>query len=389
MKITRVEAVWLQVPIAEERQHVSDFGRATTFDMALVRIETDAGITGVGEAKVSAGGTGDYHGVVAVINNEFAPGLIGQDPRNITQIWEGLYNGTRGHYALARGHVFPAMSRRGVSISAISGIDIALWDILGKSLGVPVWQLLGGRKAERMPAYASGGWADARGIGVQLMGYVGQGDFKAVKMRIGVFDGSPAASAERVIAAREALGPGIDLMVDAHGTFTVSEAKQFCHLVRDCDLAWFEEPVTADDKRGLAEVRAGTHIAIASGESECTRFDFRDLIECRAADILQPDLGICGGITEAMRISALASAANLRLAPHLWAGAPAFAAGLHVAAASPAAFILEFSLGANPMIHELIEESFTVKGGTLAIPDRPGLGITIRDDFVRRHRKAG
>ncbi|HSW24850.1 MAG TPA: enolase C-terminal domain-like protein, partial [Burkholderiaceae bacterium] len=102
-----------------------------------------------------------------------------------------------------------------------------------------------------------------------------------------------------------------------------------------------------------------------------------------------PDLGICGGITEAMRISALASAANLRLAPHLWAGAPAFAAGLHVAAASPAAFILEFSLGANPMIHELIEESFTVKGGTLAIPDRPGLGITIRDDFVRRHRRAG
>jgi L-alanine-DL-glutamate epimerase-like enolase superfamily enzyme len=389
MKITRVEAVWLQVPIAEERQHVSDFGRATTFDMALVRIETDAGITGVGEAKVSAGGTGDYHGVVAVINNEFAPGLIGQDPRNITRIWEGLYNGTRGHYALARGHVFPAMGRRGVSISAISGIDIALWDILGQSLGVPVWQLLGGRKAERMPAYASGGWADARGIGAQLMGYVEQGDFKAVKMRIGVFDGSPAASAERVIAARQALGPGIDLMVDAHGTFTVSEARQFCHLVRDCDLAWFEEPVTADDKRGMAEVRAGTHVPIACGESECTRFDFRDLIECRAADILQPDLGICGGITEAMRISALASAANLRLAPHLWAGAPAFAAGLHVAAASPAAFILEFSLGANPMIHELIEESFTVEGGMLAIPDRRGLGITIRDDFVRRHRKAG
>ena len=109
----------------------------------------------------------------------------------------------------------------------------------------------------------------------------------------------------------------------------------------------------------------------------------------RAADILQPDLGICGGITETMRIAALASAANLRLAPHLWAGAPAFAAGLHLAAASPAAHILEYSLGANPMIHELIEESFTVEGGMLTIPDRPGLGITIRDDFVRRHRKAG
>ena len=388
MKITRVEATWLQVPIPEDRQHVSDFGRATTFDTALVRVQTDAGITGVGEAKVSAGSPGDYHGVVAIINHEFGPGLVGHDPRNIARIWEHLYSGTRAHYALARGHVFPAMSRRGASISAISGIDIALWDILGKSLNAPVWQLLGGRKSECMPAYASGGWANAQQIGAQLEGYVGQGGFKAVKMRVGVFDGSPTASAERVVAARAALGPGIDLMADAHGTYTVSEAKQFCHLVRDCNLAWFEEPVTADDKRGLAEVRASTHIPIATGESESTRFDFRDLIELRAADILQPDLGICGGITEAMRISALASAANLRLAPHLWAGAPAFAAGLHVAAASPAAHILEYSLGANPMIHELIEERYTVEGGMLAIPDRPGLGITIRDDFVQRYRKS-
>lgn len=387
MKITRVEATWLQVPIPPERQHVSDFGRATTFDTALVRVETDAGITGVGEAKVSAGSPGDYHGVVAVINQEFGPELVGQDPRDISRIWENLYSGTRGHYAIARGHAFPAMSRRGISISAISGIDIALWDILGKSLDAPVWRLLGGRKAESMPAYASGGWANAAQIGAQLQGYVDRGGFKAVKMRIGVFDGSPVASAERVLAARAALGPDMDIMADAHGSFTVSEAKQFCHLVRDCNLAWFEEPVAADDKRGLAEVRASTHIPIATGESESTRFDFRDLIELRAADILQPDLGICGGITETLRISALASAANLRLAPHLWAGAPAFAAGLHVAAASPASFILEYSLGANPMIHDLVEESFPVQGGLLAIPDRPGLGITIRDDFVQRYRR--
>jgi len=387
MKITQVDAVWLQVPIPSAQQHVSDFGRATTFDTALVRIDTDAGVTGWGEAKVSAGSFGDYHGVVAIIKQEFAPALIGQDPRQITRIWENLYNGTRGHYALARGHVFPAMSRRGASISAISGIDIALWDILGKSLNVPVWQLLGGRKSERMPAYASGGWASAAQIGEQLLGYVARGGFGAVKMRIGVFDGSPAASAARVIAARAALGPDIDLMCDAHGTFTVSEAKQFCYLARDCGIAWFEEPVTGDDKRGLAEVRRATHMAIAAGESEFTRFDFRDLIELRAVDILQPDLAICGGITEAMRISALASSANLRLAPHLWAGAPAFAAGLHVAAASPAAHILEYSLGANPMIHELVHEKFQVVDGSLEIPGRPGLGITVRDDFVAQYRK--
>ena len=386
MKIVGVEAIWLRVPIPEAEQHSSDFGRATTFDTALVRIDTDVGLTGWGEAKVAAGSFGDYHGVVAVINDEFGPCLLGQDPRQINRIWEQLYSGTRGHHALARGHVFPAMGRRGISIAALSGIDIALWDLLGKSLGVPVWQLLGGRRTERMAAYASGGWAVAAQIGEQLAGYVARG-FGAVKMRVGVVDGSPTASAERVMAARAAIGPGIQLMCDAHGTFTVSEARQFCHLVRDCDVAWFEEPVTADDRRGLAEVRRSTHIPIATGESECTRFDFRELIELRAADILQPDLAICGGITEAMRIGALASAANLRMAPHLWAGAPAFAAGLHVAAASPAAFILEYSLGANPMIHDLVDERFAVVDGMLEIPERPGLGITVREEFVARFRK--
>src|SRR4029079_1960993 len=113
MKITRVEATWLRVPIPEEQQHVSDFGRAATFDTALVRVHTDAGLTGVGEAKVSAGSPGDYHGVVAIINHEFGPALVGQDPRNITRIWESLYSGTRGHYALSRGHAFPALGRRG------------------------------------------------------------------------------------------------------------------------------------------------------------------------------------------------------------------------------------------------------------------------------------
>lgn len=388
MKITRVEAIWLQVPIPPEQQHVSDFGRSVTFDTALVRIDTDNGLVGWGEAKVAAGSTGDYHGVVSVVNQEFAPRLVGEDARDITRHWERLYNGTRDHYALSRGHVFPAMSRRGLSVAAMSGIDIALWDLLGKSLGVPVWRLLGGRRNERMPAYASGGWADAAHIGEQLMGYVRRGGFSAVKMRIGVFDGSPHASAERVIAARAALGPDIALMCDAHGSFTVAEARQFCHLVRDCGLAWFEEPVTADDKRGLAEVRASTHIPIATGESECTRFDFRDLIELRAVDVLQPDLAICGGITEAMRIGALASAANLLVAPHLWAGAPAFAAGLQLAAACPAVHLLEYSLGANPMIHELVEERFEVEDGMLSIPDRPGLGITVRDAFVQKHRRS-
>lgn len=135
----------------------------------------------------------------------------------------------------------------------------------------------------------------------------------------------------------------------------------------------------------MAEVRAATAIPIAAGESEFNRFDFRDLAELRAADIFQPDLAICGGISEAMRIGAIAAAWNLKLAPHLWTGALAFAAGMHVAAASPAGWLLEYSVGANPLLQELAEEQFSVQDGMIEIPDRPGLGITIRQDFVDRH----
>jgi L-alanine-DL-glutamate epimerase-like enolase superfamily enzyme len=165
----------------------------------------------------------------------------------------------------------------------------------------------------------------------------------------------------------------------------VADAKRFAHLVADCDLAWFEEPVIADDKAGMAELRAACNIPIAAGESEATRFAFRDLAVMRAADIFQPDLGFCGGISEAMKIAAIASAFNLRLAPHLWAGAPAFFAGLHVAAASASSFIIEYSLGANPMLHDLIEETIDLKDGMIAIPDGPGLGITVSESFLEAH----
>ena len=385
MKIKRVEAVWLRVPIPEAQQHVSDLGRTTSFDSVLVRVETECGLIGHGEAKEGVGSVANCSAVAAAVNQNFGPALIGEDPRDISRLGECMYNGSRDHYALARGRVFPILGRRGISIAALGGIDIALWDILGKSLGVPVWRLLGGRKAPRMPAYASGGWAAADKIGEQLLGYVERGGFKAVKMRVGVMDGDPATSAKRVKAARAALGEGVGLMCDAHGTFSVPEAKRFCRMVEECDLTWFEEPVTADDKRGYAEVRAATAIPIAAGESEFTRHDFRDLIDARAVDVLQPDLAICGGITEAMRIAALASAYNLRLAPHLWAGAPAFAAGMHVAAAAPAGFILEYSLGANPLLHDLVEEKFTVQDGMVEIPERPGLGLSVNEDFVKRY----
>jgi len=386
MKINSVHATWVHVPIPYERQHVSDFGRVASFDSVIVRIEAD-GLVGWGEAKAGVGSASSAHGLAAIINRDYAPLLVGQDPRDVSRLWDLMYNTPREGYALDRGHVLPQLGRRGLSISAIAGVDLALWDLLGKSLDAPVWRLLGGRRAERMPAYASGGWADEAHIGEQLQGYVDKGGFRAVKMRVGVMDGEPRASAARVRAARRALGPDVKLMADAHGTWTVAEAKAFCRMVEDCDLYWLEEPVTADDKAGLAEVRRSSAVPISTGESEFTRHDFREIAELRGADVLQPDLAIAGGITEGVRIGAIAAAYNLRLAPHLWSGAPAFAAGVALAASQTTGFILEYSLGANPLLHELVAEKFPVVDGQVAIPDRPGLGITVDESFVRRYAR--
>jgi L-alanine-DL-glutamate epimerase-like enolase superfamily enzyme len=164
----------------------------------------------------------------------------------------------------------------------------------------------------------------------------------------------------------------------------VREAQRFARKVEDCDLAWLEEPVSPEDVRGQAEVRASTDIPIASGESEQTRFAFRDLIEARAADILQPDPAIAGGITETQRICALAAAHGLTVAPHLWGSALLFATGLHLTVATPCATLVEFSRGHNPLLSDLVEEDFELEDGHVLAPTRPGLGLTLRRDFVTR-----
>lgn len=160
MRIKTVEAWWIKIPIEASRQHRSDFGRLTTFDSAILRIETDDGIVGWGEGKNAAGSAGAYGTLVHMLNHEIGPKLIDRDPADISTIWEMLYNGVRHETAASSGHAMPEIARRGLSVAAISAVDIALWDILGKSLGVPVWKLLGGRKADRLPAYASGGWGE-------------------------------------------------------------------------------------------------------------------------------------------------------------------------------------------------------------------------------------
>lgn len=386
MKITNVEAFWLRCPIPKEKQHRSDYGLLTDFDMTLVVVTTDNGLQGFGEAKAAVGSSGVCASIVTCVEKELKPLLVGKDARHISRIWEHVYNGTRDHYALSRGRKFPILGRRGLTISAMSGVDTALWDLKGKALGVPVVELLGGACRDTMEAYASGGWAGAEKIGEQLNSYIEKG-FKGVKMRVGIMDDTVGESVKRVRAAREAIGDHIKLMTDAHGTFSVPEAKQFCRGVEDCNLYWFEEPISPDNRHGTAEVRASTAIPIAAGESEYTAFDVRDLIEVRALDVVQPDSAIIGGITESMRVAQLAHTYQLELAPHCWGSAFSFMAGVNVAFASPAAVVIEFSLGGNPMMYDLVKEKITVENGMLSAPTAPGLGLTPNWDFVHEFKQ--
>jgi L-alanine-DL-glutamate epimerase-like enolase superfamily enzyme len=337
VKITAVRASWLRAVIPPERAHVSDFGRNDSFNTCLVEIDTDTGLTGLGEAKVGAGNLGNYAATVETIHKELAPALVGRDPRDITALWEAMYNGTRAHYVAREGRTFPIIGRRGVTISAISGVDIALWDLLGKSLGQPLWRLLGGRFRDKIPAYASGGWAPVGAIGKQLRQYVERGH-RAVKMRVGLQDSSVDDSAARVREVRSTLGPEIGIMVDAHGTWSVRDAQRFARKVEDCDLAWLEEPVSADN---------------------------------------------AGGITETVRICALAAAHGLTVAPHLWGSAILFASGLHLAAATPCVTVLELTRGENPLLNELVHEPFDLRDGYVHVSDAPGLGLTLNREFAR------
>ncbi len=176
-------------------------------------------------------------------------------------------------------------------------------------------------------------------------------------------------------------------MADAHGTYSVPEAKQFCRGVEDENLYWFEEPISPDNKQGTAEVRRATTVPIAAGESEFTRFNIRELIDHRAVDVVQPDCAIIGGITEAWRVAGLAAAYQLELAPHCWGSAFSFMAGVSIAFASPSAAIIEFSAGGNPMMFQLVNEAITAEDGMITAPDRPGLGVTPNWDFVQEYKK--
>lgn len=388
-RIHSVDAAWLHVPLPAASQHVSDFGRIAAFDAVLVTVRTEGGLVGYGEAKPAVGSSGHGGALVTLVEQELRPLLVGQDAAHIGALHARMLNGTRTGLALRAGRAMPILGRRGVHQAAIAGVDLALWDLAGKARGCSVLDLVGGPCRSDVQAYASGGWAPAARIGEELGAYVAKG-FRAIKMRFGAMDGAHGGDAvhsslQRVRAAREALGHDIALMVDAHGTLGVADAKRFCAGAADLGLRFVEEPVASDDRVGLAEVRRSSPLPIAAGESETSSFDFAELLDARALDVLQPDLAIAGGFSEGLRIGALAWAHRLALAPHCWGSAISFQAARTLALACPAGVFVEVPMGGAPLLRELAEVDLALHDGALLPPRGLGFGVEPDLDYVRHH----
>jgi len=358
----------------------------------LVEVETDTGLVGLGEAAHFGG---PLVSTATVIEQELRPHLLGQDSRETERLWELMH---RRAYKHARG---------GIVIAAISGVDIALWDLRGKLAGMPLWRLLGGYR-RRVPAYATGGfYAEGKGVrelADEMRAYCRHG-FRAVKLKVGRnsgIEGSPlramadrgvcevslAEDLARVRAVREAIGPDVRLMVDANGAWDVPTAVRMGRLLEELDVYWFEEPVWPDDLAGSAEVASKVAIPIAGYET-CSygTVSFRDYIRARAVHFVQPDVAWAGGLTETLKIAHLAQAANLPLAPHIHGSAVAVAAAAHLLGAVRNGSMAEMVFPAHPLMGDLAREPLVVDGaGEIDLGERPGLGIALDPDAVTRYR---
>lgn len=379
MKVTKVTCHVLQSKV--DKPFVSARGwRYTTRSSCVVEIETDAGITGWGECYGPAAVN------KALIETQYAPRVVGRDPFDVEVVWEDLYNRIKDYGA------------QGFSITALSGIDIALWDIMGRATGQPIHKLIGGAYRTEIMAYATGLYFIDMDRLVEeaveeAQGYVADG-FRAIKMKIGL--GDPALDLRRVRAVREAIGPDVKLAVDANHCFTVPQAIQLGRAMESLDLLWFEEPISPEDHDGYALVSQALDMAVAGGENDFTRWGFRDIIAKKAMDIVQPDVCAAGGISEMRKIATLASAFGVECVPHAWGSAIGLAATIQFIAAlpdQPPAFrpmppMLEFEQTPNPLRDELAREPIRQVRGMVKVPDGPGLGIEVDRDILMKWKTA-
>jgi D-galactarolactone cycloisomerase len=375
MKITDVRTHVLEAALSQP----FSYSRAwySTRTSMIVEIVTDQGLVGWGECYGPAR-------INAAVVASMKPLLVGEDPMRSEWLWQEIYARFRDH------------GQKGSIIQGLSGIDIALWDLKGKFLGQPVHRLMGGPIRSEVNAYATGLYRRETGVPDQYLaeeaaGYRQEG-FAAVKLKVGY---GVAEDARVTRAVREAIGPDLGLMVDANHAYDVVSAIRLGRAIEELDIGWFEEPVVPEDVAGHRELRAALRIPIASGECEFTRFGFRELITTRAVDILQPDTCSAGGLSECKKIADMAAAYGLRYAPHVWGSGIALAAALQLLAVLPSFTppslnplepMLEFDRTEHPIRQALLTDPIEHRGGRVAVPTGPGLGIEIDRDALRRFR---
>ena len=354
----------------------------------LVRVRTDEGLDGYGEC---------VHGGPGVQSNIAAMGelLAGEDPLNVERLFERL----------RRRYLFDG-ALGGHAVTAMVGIEIALWDLAGRALGLPVWRLLGSRYRDRVAVYAdchAGAEDTPQSYAEKAREVVGLG-YSAIKFdvddphhpkRRDAWNWS-ATNAEledmvaRVAAVREAVGPHVDIAIDMHGRYNQHSAAAFCREVAPFNLLWVEDPVPPENVDALREVKRRSPVPICTGENLYMRHGFRSLLESQAADIIMPDLPKCCGLAEAKIIAAMADLYYVPLAPHNVSGPIGTVASAHLCAAVPNFLLLEWHWLERPHWHELtVGETPVIENGAVSLGDAPGLGVELDLEAVRRHLRPG
>lgn len=376
MKIAAIETFDLIAPL--EHPFGWSQGWLDERSTTLVKVIADDGLVGWGE------GAG-----ADLINGLLAPLLIGQDPMDRTGLWERLF------HALYNGN-----NAVGLAGSALSALDMALWDLAGKATDLPVYALLGGKVRDKIAVYATGLYYTEGEFPDRLLdearGYVAEG-FKGMKTKVGGL--SIAEDVARVRALRDAIGPDVHLMVDANEAYNATTAIRIGQKLAELDLVWFEEPVNAQDLDAYLEVKAALPMAIAGGENLRTRYEFKPYLTRRAYDIVQPDVMHCGGITEMQRICAIANACGIQVNPHVWGSPVMIAATLHLAATLPPCPparnalpylqepVMEFDRTPNTIRQTICAVPFEHEDGFVRVPTGPGLGIEVDEAVVERLRR--
>jgi galactonate dehydratase len=341
----------------------------------FVKVQTDSGLHGVGEATLE-----HRELTVAQAVRELERSLVGKDPHNIEALWHQVYRD-----AYWRGGA--------VLMSALSGVEMALWDIKGKALGVPVYQLLGGKVRDSVPCYANGWFAPAKTpdeFAAKARRAV-QAGFRGLKWD--PFGASYLEIDKRglrealtcIAAVVSAVGPEVDILIEGHGRFNVPTAIRIAHALEDFDIHWFEEPIPPDNLEALAEVKLRTRVPIAAGERLYSRWDYQRFFTLRCADYAQPDVSHTGGIMEVKKIAAQAEANHIAICPHNPSGPVANAASLQLAACVPNFSVLETMSADVPHRREISTESVGFENGAMKIPDAPGLGIDLNEEAIAAH----